>query len=67
MEREPTYTELDARRTDGHTVQLLWDAETNETSIRIEEDNPHRVIQFQVLGSKALEAFNHPYAFAPSE
>lgn len=61
------YTELDSRRSDGHTVQLLWDAENNETSIRIEEDNPHRIIHFQVLGEKALQAFNHPYAYAPTE
>lgn len=67
MDKEPSYTELDSRRNDGHTVQLLWDPESNETSIRIEEHNPHRIIQFQVLGEKALQAFNHPYAFAPQE
>lgn len=65
MDKQPQYTELDSRHSDGHTVQLLWDADTNETSIRIEEERPPRVIQFQVLGSKAMEAFNHPYAFAP--
>ena len=67
MEQEPTYTELDSRHRDGMTVQLLWDASSNETVIRIEDGKktPPEVIQFQVLGSKALEAFNHPFAFAP--
>lgn len=64
-EKAPVYTELDSRHNDGHTVQLLWDPESNETSIRIEQDEPHKVIQFQVLGEKAMQAFNHPYAFAP--
>jgi len=67
MSEIPSYTELDSRRNDGHTVQLLWDPETNETSIRIEQDNPRKIIQFQVLGEKAMQAFNHPYAFAPPE
>lgn len=66
-EKEPSYTELDSRRGDGHVVQLLWDTDSNETSIRIEQNNPHKIIQFQVLGEKALQAFNHPYAFAPPE
>lgn len=65
-EKPPVYTELDARQNDGHTVQLLWDPESGETAIRIEQYNPHKVIQFQVLGEKALAAFNHPYAHAPA-
>lgn len=59
--------EIDSRTNDGHNIQLLWDDETNETTIRIEEFNPPKVIRFQVLGSQAMQAFNHPYAFAPSE
>ncbi len=64
-EQEPTYTELHSRHNDGHSVKLLWDRENNETSIRIEEDDPYKIIQFRVLGEKAMEAFNHPYAYAP--
>lgn len=66
-EKAPVYTELDARQNDGHTVQLLWDAESGETAIRIEQRDPPKVIQFQVLGEKAMQAFNHPYAYAPPE
>lgn len=66
MEKEQTYTELDARTNDGKFVQLLWSPETNETFIRIEDFRKEETIQFAVLGEKALEAFNHPYPFAPT-
>lgn len=66
-EKEPSYTELDARHNDGMNIQLLWEAETNETSIRIEDERSHKVTHFAILGEKALEAFNHPFVYAPKE
>lgn len=67
MEAEPVYTELDGRQNGGLRVQLLWQAETNGTTIRVETVDGRRVTQFPVLGEKALEAFNHPFRFAPDD
>lgn len=55
MEAQPAYKELDARRNDGHTVQLLWDPESGETAIRVEEDDPH---SFRFLARRHLRRFN---------
>jgi hypothetical protein len=58
--------ELAARMNDGLFVQLLWAADTDQVSIKMEDEKAGNGMQFVVQGADALQAFYHPYAFAPS-
>ena len=59
--------ELDARTTGGVDVQLLWDPDTGDTAIRIEDSKlGARPITFSITPAKALDAFHHPYAYVPA-
>jgi len=66
-ENLPEYKELDSRHNDGITVQLLWSPDTDETVILVEDEKADKRLQYSIVGEKALEAFNHPFAFAPPE
>jgi hypothetical protein len=64
-----TFRELDERRgTDGLRVRLLYERLTRTPLIEVIEsfDSHVPARRFPVPADRAREAFQHPYAFAPS-
>jgi len=57
--------ELAHRHQDGLEVTLLWDAESNEVSIELADERNETTIVFAVDAKSALDAFYHPYIYAP--
>jgi hypothetical protein len=58
--------ELAHREQDGIAVTLLWNAKTNEVSIQLVDQRIERDLAFTVANDAALDAFAHPFAYAPS-
>jgi len=56
--------ELDQRSSDGVTVTLLWDADTNHVLVSVVEERRGVSFEFEVAGADAADAFHHPYAYA---
>lgn len=56
-------TELDNRNADGISVSLLWNADTGETFIEIEDMREESVETFPVSAENASDAFQHPFAY----
>lgn len=59
--------ELDHRASDGISVTMLWNAETNRVLIRVAEESQGASFEFVVAGPDAADAFHHPYAYAPRD
>jgi hypothetical protein len=58
-------TELAHRRQDGLEVTLLWDARSGEVSIGLIDDGTQSSFAFVVDPACALDAFYHPFVYAP--
>jgi hypothetical protein len=56
--------ELAHRTGDGIEVTLLWTKSTNRIAIAVADSHSGEELEFEVDGSRALDAFNHPYAYA---
>ena len=56
--------ELAHRTGDGIEVTLLWTKSTNTVAIAVADAHSREELEFEVDGSRALDAFNHPYAYA---
>ena len=56
--------ELAHRTGDGIEVTLLWTKSTNTVTIAVIDAHSGEELEFEVDGSRALDAFNHPYAYA---
>jgi hypothetical protein len=56
--------ELAHRTGDGIEVTLLWTMSTNRVEIAVADTHSGEELEFEVDGSRALDAFNHPYAYA---
>jgi hypothetical protein len=56
--------ELAHRTGNGIEVTLLWTASTNLVTIAVADSHSGEELEFDVDGSRALDAFNHPYAYA---
>ena len=56
--------ELAHRTRDGIDVTLLWTKSTNRVAIAVADTHSGEELEFEVDGSRALDAFNHPYAYA---
>jgi hypothetical protein len=56
--------ELAHRSTNGIEVTLLWTGSTNTVGIAVLDTHSGEELEFDVDGSAALDAFNHPYAYA---
>ena len=56
--------ELAHRTTNGIDVTLLWTASTNTVAVAVLDTHSGEELEFEVDGSRALDAFNHPYAYA---
>jgi hypothetical protein len=61
-----THRELAHRAHDGLEVTLLWDPETNAVSIDVVDERNDSSFSRSVPAASALDAFNHPYVYAPA-
>ncbi len=57
--------ELAYRHQDGLEVTLLWNARSNEVSIELSDDRNETALAFAVDPKFALDAFHHPFVYAP--
>ena len=57
--------ELAYRNQNGLEVTLLWDSRSNEVSVEV-IDRDDSGFRLPIPGHLALDAFNHPYAYAQS-
>ena len=56
--------ELAHRNADGVEVTLLWNPADDKISVRIVERDTEACFELAVARDQALNAFNHPYAYA---
>jgi hypothetical protein len=61
---EPAARELDYRSNDGVEVALLWHEATNRLTVSVRDLRAGNAFEFEVGSDHALDAFNHPYAYA---
>ena len=59
----PELRELDRRRGDGFDVTLLWSARSGKVYVAVEDARTSESFRIAVDPSRALDAFNHPYAY----
>jgi hypothetical protein len=60
-------SELDHRSTDGIEVSLFWSKLGNRVTIELVDTRIDECLEFDVPREKALDAFRHPYVYAPAE
>ena len=63
--RDSVIHELDHRSNDGIDVRLLWSSGTNQVSIAVADGRAGEWFAFEVAPVDAVDAFHHPYAYAP--
>ena len=56
--------ELAHRSSDGIEVSLFWSKPSNWVTIAVLDTRFDEALEFDVDGSAAVDAFNHPYAYA---
>jgi hypothetical protein len=56
--------ELAHRASNGIEVTLFWSKPTNRVTVKVFEACVDRGFELEIDGSKALDAFHHPYAYA---
>jgi hypothetical protein len=61
------YRELAHRATDGIEVTLFWNAQHDELSVEVLDHGADNVFYLPVARDRAMDAFNHPYAYAASQ
>lgn len=59
--------ELAHRTSDGVEVTLFWTKAANTVAIALLDTRSGEALEFDVAGSAALDAFNHPYAYAATQ
>jgi hypothetical protein len=57
-------TELAHRASDGIDVYLFWNEPTSRVTVGVLDARGNDSFEFEVDGRHALDAFNHPYAYA---
>jgi hypothetical protein len=60
----PERRELAHRTNDGIDVTLFWSKAPNRVTISVFHARSPTALEFEVDGADALDAFNHPYAYA---
>ena len=58
------WRELAHRTNDGFDVTLFWSMASNRVTISVFHARSATALEFEVDGADALDAFNHPYAYA---
>ena len=59
-----TPTELHHRSADGIEVSLLWSRETNALTVEVEDSRSGEIFELPAPANKALDVFEHPFAYA---
>ena len=59
--------ELDHRTSDGIEVTLYWTKSSGRVTIAALDTRSDQALEFEVDGRAALDAFNHPYAYAAAQ
>ena len=59
--------ELAYREHDGLEITLVWDSESNEVAVEVLDVREERCFTLPVPRELALDAFNHPYAYAAAD
>jgi hypothetical protein len=59
--------ELSYRESDGIQVWLLWSPATDEVSVFVSDARTEESFELSVPRKNALDAFEHPYAYAGRE
>lgn len=59
--------ELAAREGDGLHVQLLWHPSTDALTVEVEDRRVGDRFRLAVARERALDAFNHPFAYAATQ
>jgi hypothetical protein len=60
----PERRELAHRTNDGIDVTLFWSKASNQVTLSVFHTRSATALEFEVDGADALDAFNHPYAYA---
>jgi hypothetical protein len=58
--------ELAARSSSGIDVRLLWDRRQDALSVHVIDWKTDEVYSITVSPSRALEVFEHPFAYVPA-
>lgn len=58
------WTELASRENDRLSVFLFWSKATDRIKVIVADTKLDDLFALDVPGAKALEAFNHPFAYA---
>jgi hypothetical protein len=61
------WRELASRENDGLEVSLLWSKSEDRVRVAVVDGRLDEEFEFDVAGADAIAAFNHPFAFAPSQ
>jgi hypothetical protein len=61
---DTTLTELHHRSADGIEVSLLWSRVTNALTVAVEDSRSGLSFVLPAPAEKALDVFEHPYAYA---
>jgi len=59
--------ELAQRQTGSVEVRLLWHAETDRVEVSLHDSATDAGFEVDVAPGDALDAFYHPYAYAPTD
>ena len=61
----PAPRELASRVNDGIHVALLWHPVDDAVTVAVADDRTGERFELAVSGERALDAFYHPFAYAP--
>jgi hypothetical protein len=61
---DSTLTELHHRSADGIEVSLLWSRVTNALTVAVEDSRSGLSFEVPAPAEKALDVFEHPFAYA---
>jgi hypothetical protein len=61
---DTTYTELHHRSADGIEVSLLWSRVNNALTVSVEDSRSGVSFELPAPAEKALDVFEHPFAYA---
>jgi hypothetical protein len=56
--------ELDARRGDGLDIRLLWSPADDTVTVTVADARTEELFIIPVVSHEALDAFQHPFAYA---
>ena len=59
----PVRRELARREGDGLAVRLLWDSDEDTVSVEVLDERTEALLVFGVPRDRALDAYNHPFAY----